>query len=208
VPPGRPAALRGPHDEATSLPSRSEFAAARASTFQPSRDAAHEDGTAKPKRKKRKKKSSLGLSTNELLGTAGAIAGVIVGVIVLVYLLPESRFPIGAFVAVVGGIVTLVGAAGLWAVAREAGPIQYLLCRFVPFYAVLFILTHWEETREHLGVYCVGVTLLGCGVGVLVSAERHKHKAVDVERAVHVPGTIYAPLAWKMRPDALVRTCA
>jgi transcription elongation factor Elf1 len=137
-----------------------------------------------PKKKKKKKKGgAVGLEKGEILGTIGAIAGTIVVVGILVVALPGARMPLGIILCVAGFITTLVGNYGLRQAASEAGPFQYLLCRFVPLYSILFILTHWEDTRGHLAIYCVGASLLLPGLGIFGMAELHEKGAARAEKA-------------------------
>jgi len=141
------------------------------------------DAPKKKKKKKKRKGSGVGLEKGEILGTIGAIVGTIVVVTILAAALPDSRVPLGIILAGAGFITTLVGNFGLRQAASEAGSFQYLLCRFVPFYSILFILTHWEDTRNHLAIYCVGMSLLVPGVGLFAWSEMHEKAAARAAKA-------------------------
>jgi hypothetical protein len=186
-------------EEGPPLSPRGSFAPAVAPGSQPSAEA-KTDKPAK-KKKKRKKRASAGLSAKEILGTMAAIGGTIFAVIVLAAALPDSRAPLGIVVGIAGGIISFVGRAALMGTARDEGGFHSLLIRFIPLYAIIFIATHWQDTREHVVIYVVGVSLFFSGVAVFTSAPenrakfhpRENHDSRPAEAEKGIPSVLKVP---------------
>ena len=69
-----------------------------------------------------------------------------------VVVLISSLFPLGWLIAFAGGIWFLV-------VAFQDDAIQGILCLFVPFYSLIYLITHFEEVKKPFLVQVVGTAL-------------------------------------------------
>jgi hypothetical protein len=111
---------------------------------------------AKPK-KKRRKRTSQGFSALDpfLLGLLGVgLLGLLTSGLALIW--PAVSFaPLG-----LGWLVTLVGQIWLLVVAFKEDALQGILCLFVPFYVVYFLITHFEEAKRPFFVWLVGIVVL------------------------------------------------
>ncbi len=79
---------------------------------------------------------------------------------------------IGVLLMVAGYGTTLV--CGIWmlVIAFQEGVVQGLLYLFVPFYAIYYLITRWEQCKKPflyslagVGVAIVGVLIAGAGAG-------------------------------------------
>jgi hypothetical protein len=78
--------------------------------------------------------------------------------------------PLAALPVVLGGFVLIViGAIWFHVVAFREGAAEGLMCLFVPFYALYYLISRFDEEKLPFLVQLVGVAIYGAGIGVVVS---------------------------------------
>ena len=69
-----------------------------------------------------------------------------------------------------GGIVMLVGAIMMLVAAFKTSVVWGLCYLFVPFAALVFICTHWQESKKGFFIWLAGVPLQGIGLYLTLKA--------------------------------------
>jgi hypothetical protein len=118
------------------------------------------------RKKKRRRKKSPGLSG---LGTTIWVLLGVVGVCLLMAIVGIFVPGVSAVPAVVGNLMMLGGGLWLLVIAFQDEVYHGLLCLCVPFYSIFYVATHFEETKNALFLWLIGlgVTLAGaCGGGI------------------------------------------
>jgi hypothetical protein len=130
-------------------------------------------------RKKKPKRSSY-FDAKETLKLVAGVGGLVAVLAFLAWGYPEFRFPLGAFLGVIGFIVYLLGSASLRQVVAEEGVLKLLLFRFCPPYQWWYVMTHWTETRDFFAFFAAGAVIMSLAGGIIkTSAEGKKAEASD-----------------------------
>jgi hypothetical protein len=124
----------------------------------------------RPRRRRRPRSSS---------STSGGMSGFMIMLIVLGGLCLVSTvltliWPLaGLGTMLMGGLITLVGGIMFLVVAFQDDVMQGILCWFVPFYSLYYLITHWDEEKgpfiiQMAGVfiYLVGMFATGAGLAM------------------------------------------
>jgi hypothetical protein len=121
--------------------------------------------TRKRKKKRRERRSDTGGGMSGSLIALGAVAGLCIVLIVVSIFVPVLALipmAIGWLIAFAGGVWFLV-------CAFQDDAIQGVLCLFVPFYSLIYLITHFEEVKKPFLVQVVGTVLAiagGCAGGI------------------------------------------
>jgi hypothetical protein len=112
------------------------------------------------RKKKKRRKSSGGFSaldpyviTLTVLGGVGLLAGLLS--------LVWAPFSIGPLV--LGWLAAMVGGIWFLVVAFQDSALQGLLCFFVPFYSLYYLITHFDDTKRPFFLQLTGVAILMVG---------------------------------------------
>ena len=75
---------------------------------------------------------------------------------------------LAAIIMGIGGIITLVGAIWFLVVAFQESIVWGLLCLFIGFVSIIFLILHWREAKKPflvelagIGIFIVGNVLAG-----------------------------------------------
>jgi dienelactone hydrolase len=104
-------------------------------------------GTPVARRGKRRKKKGNQMFANILIGLA-CTAGAFLFLGVLTFLIPALAVIVGIGCLMVGGLVATAGGFWFLGVAFGEDAVEGLLCLFVPFYSLYYLVTRWDEARD------------------------------------------------------------
>jgi hypothetical protein len=119
------------------------------------------------KKKRRERRSDSGGGMSGALIALGVVAAIcLVAVVVSIFV------PILALVPIILGWL-MAFAGGIWFLvcAFQDDVVQGLLCLFVPFYSLIYLITHFEEVKKPFLVQVIGTVLAiggGCAGGARV----------------------------------------
>jgi hypothetical protein len=122
-----------------------------------------------PRRKKRRRQRASGGLDPFVVGLIGA-GGVGLVLAVLAFIWPGvSLAAIG-----VGGIIALAGGIWFLVVAFQDSAAAGLLCLFVPFYSLYYLISNFEETKKPFFVQLVGsaIMIIGSFAGAASAAKQ------------------------------------
>ena len=76
---------------------------------------------------------------------------------------------VGTWIAVIAGsVIFIIGALWLFNTAFGESTSCGLLCMFVPFYAVYYAITRWEDTKKPFVVGLIGLVFLIAGLSAFL----------------------------------------
>jgi hypothetical protein len=145
----------------------------------------------KRKKKRRVRRSGGGGGMGATFIAVGVVAAIcIVMIVVSIFVPVVALVPmfLGWAIAFAGGVWFLV-------CAFQDDAIQGILCLFVPFYSLIYLITHFEEVKKPFLVQVVGTVLAiagGCAGGLRAA----KDAGEPYNRRVQIE----IPLAWGERP--------
>jgi hypothetical protein len=111
------------------------------------------------KKKKKRRKQSSGVPGGGMGITLIAVAGVCLVCVVLAFFVPALAIvPVG-----LGYLTMFGGSIWLLVIAFQDSVGQGLLCLFIPFYSLIYVITHWDETKTAFLVQLAGFGLVFLG---------------------------------------------
>jgi hypothetical protein len=132
-----------------------------------------------PRRKKKKRARRGGESSG-----SGFLVGMVVFALVglLFAGLGFVFWPLGFVAVAIGGIGGMIGGIWFLVVAFQEDILQGILCLFVPFYSLYFLITRLEEAGKPFLLNVVGSVLMGIGfvpaiAGLALYAEERRQKS-------------------------------
>ncbi len=145
----------------------------------------------KRNKKRRARRSGSGGGMGGLLIAVGVGAGVCILMIVVSFFVPF----LALIPMVLGWLMAFAGGVWVLVVAFQDDVMQGLLCMFVPFYGLIYIITHFEETKKPLLLEVVGTVLAivgGCvgGFGGARAASGPYNPRMQIQ----------TPWTWDQRP--------
>ena len=127
----------------------------------------------KRKKKRRGRRSGAAGGMGGALIALGVVAAVcLVMVVVSIFVPALAVVPIG-----LGWVISLAGGIWFLVCAFQDDVTQGLLCLFVPFYSLIYLISHFEEVKKPFFVQVIGVVLLmggGCAGGLGAAKEEKK----------------------------------
>ena len=69
---------------------------------------------------------------------------------------------------IIGGVATGIGFVRILITAFRESSSQGLLCMFVPFYEIYYVITRWRDTRKPFIIHLAGIVILVVGIVALV----------------------------------------
>ncbi|HEX9501693.1 MAG TPA: hypothetical protein VGA10_08575 [Thermoanaerobaculia bacterium] len=94
----------------------------------------------------------------------------------------------GPALFVIGLVISLVGSVMVISRAFRESVLWGLGCIFVPFVYIIFVITHWEDSRKGFMTALAGTALFFLGALVTPSPQKHLPQPVQ-EQASMVPAT-------------------
>ena len=79
---------------------------------------------------------------------------------------------------IIGGVATGIGFVWILITAFRESSSQGLLCMFVPFYEIYYVITRWSDTKKPFIIGLVGVIVLVIGIVALVGGATSGLKSV------------------------------
>jgi hypothetical protein len=153
-----------------------------------------EEPRPRPTRKRKIKRRGRRSETSGGMGGTLIAMGVVAGICIL--LVVASIFVPGlALVPIIlGWAISAVGGIWFLVCVFQDDAMQGVLCLFVPFYSLFYLITHFEEVKKPFFVQLFGVVVLmlgGCAGGIRAAKEGGSYNR---------RGQIHIPWEWTQRP--------
>ena len=113
----------------------------------------------RPKKKKKKSPPSALASWVAVLARLDTSLKIIVGLAIVALMLSCIHPTLYVVPAVYGGILVLLGSVLFLIVVFNDSPFELLMCMFLPFYSLYYVVTHWDETKSALMLQVFGIVV-------------------------------------------------